>query len=354
MKIFALVVAALSAAFLLYPSPIDSVVSHYSTPLPLTENLTRNEHLQAAMISYLPTGLSGGEDVAQGPNGCIYTGTQQGQVIKNCRPDLAQKGWQTIINTQGRPLGLHFDKQDNLIIVDAEKGLLRLSPENKLEVLVDSYQGTKLTLVDDLDIAQDGSIYFSNASQKFGLSEFTRDALSGRYTGQLFKFDPSNNQLSLLLDNLAFANGVALSADESFVLVNESWKYQITRYWLQGEKAGQSDIFLDKIPGTPDGISRAVDGSFWLAVHGPRSQLLTVIAEYPWLKNQAAKVPTWLTPHPDKYGFVIQLDQQGGIVQSLQDPAAVNIWGITSVQASDSGIYLGTLDTDRIAFYALR
>ena len=347
---YAIIAIALLVSFILIPSPVDSVAVTFTQPLPMEGALEKNEQLQATKIGYLPNGLLGGEDIHKGSDGCIYTGVVSGEILKNCDQNLAKSTWQVIANTEGRPLGLHFNAQDELIIADADKGLLKLKSDNSIEVLTDSYQGKKLIFTDDLDIAQDGSIYFSDASALYGVKEFTRDALSGRDTGRLFKYDPATQKLTLLLDNLAFANGVALAADDSFVLVNESWKYQVTRLWLTGEKVGTSDIFIDRIPGTPDGISRGVDGTFWLAVHGPRSGLLNLIAGYPFLKNQAAKVPTSLTPHPDKYGFVVQLTPQGEIIQSLQDPAAVSIWGITSVQATEDGILLGTLETDRVGF----
>lgn len=38
----------------------------------------------------------------------------------------------------------------------------------------------------------------------------------------------------MLLKDLYFANGVALSKDESFVLVAETFQYRISRYWLKG------------------------------------------------------------------------------------------------------------------------
>lgn len=348
---YAIIVVALLVGFLLIPSPVDSVAVSFTQPIPMEGALEKNEQLQATKIGYLPDGLLGGEDIHKGADGCIYTGVVSGEILKNCDQNLSKSAWKVIANTEGRPLGLHFNGQGELIIADANKGLLKLLSDNTIEVLADSYQGNKLIFTDDLDIAQDGSIYFSDASTLFDVREFTRDALSGRDTGRLFKYDPTTQQLTLLLDNLAFANGVAVAADDSFVLVNESWKYQVTRLWLTGEKAGTSDIFIDRIPGTPDGISRGTDGTFWLAIHGPRSGLLSLIAEYPFLKNQAAKVPMSLTPHPDKYGFVVQLSPQGEIIKSLQDPAAVSIWGITSVQATEDGILLGTLDTDRVGFF---
>ena len=62
------------------------------------------------------------------------------------------------------------------------------------------------------------------------------------------RYDPSTGKTDMLLDGLYFANGVALSADEDYILVNETSRYRITRYWLKGDKAGSSEIFADNPP----------------------------------------------------------------------------------------------------------
>ena len=65
--------------------------------------------------------------------------------------------------------------------------------------------------------------------------------------GRLLVFDPITQKTTTLLSGLYFANGVALSSDESFVLVNETLMYRIQKYWLKGDKAGTSEIFIENI-----------------------------------------------------------------------------------------------------------
>lgn len=72
--------------------------------------------------------------------------------------------------------------------------------------------------------AADGSLYFSDASAKFGLHNWYLDFLEAKPHGRLLKYDPSSNRVSTLLDGLRFANGVALSADQRYVVVCESFK----------------------------------------------------------------------------------------------------------------------------------
>ena len=62
-------------------------------------------------------------------------------------------------------------------------------------------------------------------------------------------------KVKTLIDGTYFGNGVVLSKDESFVLMTETTKYRVLRYWLKGEKAGQTEVFADNLPGFPNGIS---------------------------------------------------------------------------------------------------
>lgn len=72
--------------------------------------------------------------------------------------------------------------------------------------------------------ASDGSIYFSDASSKFGLHDWFLDILQATPTGRLLKYDPKTKATSVVLGGLAFANGVSLSAQQDFVVVCESAK----------------------------------------------------------------------------------------------------------------------------------
>ena len=63
-----------------------------------------------------------GEDVAIDKDGQIYTGYNDGRIM---RFDPDGKNPKEIANTNGRPLGFDFDNEGGLIIADADRGLLK-------------------------------------------------------------------------------------------------------------------------------------------------------------------------------------------------------------------------------------
>ena len=75
--------------------------------------------------------------------------------------------------------------------------------------------------------------------------------------------------MTVVLDGLAFANGVALAADESFVCVAETRGRTVVRLWLTGPRAGDRDLLAGDLPGYPDNISRGSDGLVWVSIASP-------------------------------------------------------------------------------------
>lgn len=337
-------IGVIIVGILAWPSPIDSIAVQPSESMPMTGVLAANDRLQSIQVIPLPSGQRGGEDVALDANGCLYTGTESGHILRQCD----DTDWQVLAHTSGRPLGLHVDAQGNLIIADAIKGLLSMTPDGALSVLADSYQGERFVFVDDVDMGADGTFYFSDASSRYPLDNIVLDVLDGRPSGRLFAYQPADNSLTLLADGLAFANGVAVAEDQRYVLVNETFRYQISRIWLTDERMGERDILIDRLPGMPDGIARAPDGTYWVAMYGLRPALVDRIHPYPWIKNQLAKLPDWLAPIPKPYGFILQINSEGDILQSLHDQAGVAIGEVTSVQPEADGLYLGTLHMGRL------
>jgi sugar lactone lactonase YvrE len=72
--------------------------------------------------------------------------------------------------------------------------------------------------------ASDGSVYFSDASTKFENDKWVLDLLEAKPYGRLLKYDPITRKTTVLLDGLWFANGVALSPREDYIVICETWK----------------------------------------------------------------------------------------------------------------------------------
>jgi sugar lactone lactonase YvrE len=289
------------------------------------------------------------EDVALDSLGRIYGGDENGQIL---RFDPITKKTEIIANTEGRPLGLDFDLSGNLIIADAFKGILSLTPTGSLQVLETSHNGIPFGFADDLEVAPDGKIYFSDASHKLGIGDFKMELIEHKPNGRLLVFDPVLKKTELLLDSLYFANGIAVSADNDFVLVNETGTYAVTKYWLKGDKKGNREVFIDNLPGFPDGISRGNGDIFWLTLISPRNSLLDKLGPKPFWRKVIARLPEFMKPQAVDYGFILGLDKSGEVIYNFQDPSG-GYGQCSSVQQFGNKLYFGSLKETSIGVFDL-
>jgi len=291
------------------------------------------------------------EDVAIDSGGRIYGGFDDGRIIQ-LQPDGTQP--HIFANTQGRPLGLAFDPAGNLIVADAIKGLLAIDKSGTIKVLATEVDGAKFGCLNDLDVAVDGTIYFTEASRKFPMSQFANDILEHQPNGRFLAYDPKTQKTRTIVDGIYFANGVALSPDQSFALVNETGLYRVLKVWLTGPKQGQRDVFIDNLPGFPDGISSNGKGKFWLALVTPRDAVFDKILPYPFARKIVYRLPQVLQPAPKRYSFVLGLDENGKVVDNLQNGAADCYAEIANVVEHDGVLYFGSIAESTIGKFSLR
>lgn len=340
-----LLLALVIAYLCFWPVPIEPV-AWQSPPAPALEGAYEPNDL-LANVERLGEGAGiGPEDVDVDAQGLIYGAYLDGRIL---RFDPQGKPLDTFVDTGGRPLGLDFAANGMLIVADAKKGLLAIRPDGGLRVLSTESDGLPFKFTDDVDVGSDGMIYFSDASSKFGFGEHMEDILEHGGRGRLLKYDPLADQTTTLLDGLNFANGVAVSQRADFVLVNETGTYRVLRYWLKGPKAGEHEVFIDNLPGFPDGISTGSDGIFWLAIYSPRAADLDRMSDKPWMRKLALRLPKAMQPKPAMHAFVLGLDEDGKVVHNLQDASAGAYAPITSVEQEGDWLYLGSLLQPSIA-----
>lgn len=338
--------AAVGIAILLIitlQSPVNPVAYNAPVKPAMSGVLAPNDLLQKAEL--LAKGkVDGPEEIAVDEKRRLYFGTPAGTISRLLSDGVIE----IFATTGGRPLGMKFDQKGNLIVADAYKGLLSIGPKGTVRILATSAEGVPFKCTDALDVAKNGMVYFTDASDKFPLKDFLLDMLEARPHGRLMRYDPTTGKVTVLISSLRFANGVALSRNEDFVLVNETYTYSIHRYWLAGPKAGTSDIFIENLPGFPDNISSNGKGKFWLALFTTRNGKLDTLHKYPKIKYLLGNIPASLWSKSKRYGFVVALDEQGNITGTFQDPTGKHLYNITSAQEYGGYLYIGSLHSDRI------
>lgn len=311
--------------------------------LPLTGALAVDTRLDEVQRWEVPGGRKP-EDVVFDAAGRAVTGVEDGRIYRFA-PDGARA--ELLADTHGRPLGLEFDAEGRLLVCDAYRGLLRVA-DGAVEVLVDSFQGRRLRFVNNAAVGPDGTVYFSDSSTRFDIAHYPLDALEHRGNGRLFAYHPGTGGTELLADGLYFPNGVALAPDASFLLVAETWRYQVQRVWLQGPNAGLSEVLVDRLPGFPDNLSARGDGTYWLALPDQRQPRIDALLPRPAARRTVAALPARLRPGPSGTSVVVRFDADGVILDSLHGPGG-SYTVVTGVREHAGHLYLGSLAETAIA-----
>lgn len=335
-----LLVLLLVVAFL--RADIDPVEIRHGPGDGLSGTLAPNDAIKSADMLLSGVG-EGPEDIAVGVDGWLYTGYRDGRIVRfNESGEHAE-----FSNTGGYPLGMRVDANNHLIVADAERGLLSIAQSGAVEVLADSLNGEKFKFLDGLDIAADGTIWFTDASTRFTHQDVAKIFLEGRATGRLLSFNPETREVKVHLDGLYFANGVAVDPLQRFVLVSETSAYRVRRLWLTGSNKGESDLFIDELPGIPDNISVDEDGFFWIGFPSVRSEKLDELGDKPLVRKLLSSIPTDLWAPEPTYAFVAAFDVRGNVVQNLQqeDSAFTRTTGAVRVGKQ---LFITTLGGDAI------
>ncbi|KAL5546566.1 hypothetical protein UlMin_006253 [Ulmus minor] len=305
------------------------------------------------------------DNLGQGP----YTGISDGRIIKW---QENQRRWIDFAATTsnrsgcegphdhhqtehicGRPLGLKFNKSNgDLYIADAYMGLQVVGSEGGLATkVVSEAQGIPLGFTNALDIDQrTGSLYFTDSSSLYQRRNYISVILSGDKTGRLMRYKPKSKQVEVLLGNLSFPNGVALSQNGDFLVLAETTSCRIIRYWLQTPRAGTFEVFA-QLPGFPDNIKRSEKGGFWVGINSRRKLIFKWVLSYPIIGRTILKLPIdvmkvykCFANWTGSKGLILRLSEEGEVLDLVEDRSGLRWKSVSEVEERDGSLWIGSID----------
>ncbi|CAN1159218.1 Protein STRICTOSIDINE SYNTHASE-LIKE 10 [Linum perenne] len=230
----------------------------------------------------------------------------------------------------GYPLGLAYNVlTKQLIIADAYQGLLAVRPNTRLATpLATSAEGVPFVATNAVDIDQTtGNIYFTDSSTRFQIRNSTLAVNSNDTTGRLMMYNASTGQVTVLLRNLGYPGGLALSNDGTFLLVVETSLNKTTRFWLRGPQANTAEPFIADIV-RPDNIRRTAVGDFWIAARQVNHPSMT-----------------------QRVSIRVRVDRTGRVSETTPLVLQYGDIRITEVQQSGAELYVSSLFTAYIGIY---
>jgi len=300
-------------------------------------------------LTVIPVPGAGAEDVLVDRTGGVWTGTDDGSVFR-LDPDTGSVD--CIGTTEGRPLGLEL-YGDRILVCDAHQGLLAMDHKGRVETLVHEVEGREMAFCNNAAVASNGDVWFSDSSTEYSIEDWKADFVENTRTGRLLCLR-ANGDLEVALTGLAFANGVALAADESWVAVAETGRRTVVRLWLRGERAGQREFLVEDLPGYPDNIALGSDGLVWVTIASPTDPLVEFLQQRAPLpvRKVVTRIPDALQPKPKRTARVQAYDGSGRLAHDI-DADASGFHMVTGVREHEGRVWFGSLVEPAVAVVEL-
>lgn len=355
----ALVLAGVVAYLCFWPVPAEPVSWVAPTPPGFTGPYAPNTRLAGLRTIDIGDEV-GPEHIAIGPDGKLYAAMESGDLLR-MDPDGGKR--EVFANTGGRVLGFDFDAAGRMIAADPMKGMLVVTPDARVAVLVDRVSADDpIRYANSVVVARDGTIYFTDASMRFAPAQWggtypasVLDIMEQSATGRVLAHDPATRSTRVVARGLSFANGIALSADGRALFVTETGRYRI---WKIDSGARDLDVqggspharvLIDNLPGYPDNLMRGRDGRIWVGLFRPRNPAADSLAQRPFVRKMLLRLPRSLLPLGQPYGHVFAFDEDGRVVEDLQDPTGAYPETTGATETADR-LYIHSLHAQAIGW----
>ena len=162
--------------------------------------------------------------------------------------------------------GNTVDRDENVISCShGGRCIYRTNDNLEVETLVDNYNGKKLNSPNDLFVKSDGKIWFTDPPYGI-ISDYEGYLGEQEYGGcYVFSFDPIENKLEVIIDDLIRPNGIAISPDEKKLYVADTGQdiKHLYAYDLINGYPKNRTLVYDFKPFFSDGFRCDKDGNVW-------------------------------------------------------------------------------------------
>jgi gluconolactonase len=213
--------------------------------------------------------LATGFDWAEGPvwfgdHGCLlFSDIPSNRILR-----WSEEGLTTFRAPANHANGHTRDRQGRL--VSCEHGTRRVTRtewDGAITVLAEGWQGKKLNSPNDVIVAQDGAVWFTDPHYGI-MTDYEGHRAAQELPCQVYRIDPSG-RIEAMLSDMACPNGLAFSPDESRLYVADTGRMfqadpqHIRVYDMQGGRPVNGRVFHTVTPGCADGLRVDADGNLW-------------------------------------------------------------------------------------------
>lgn len=155
-------------------------------------------------------------------------------------------------------------------LVSCEHGgrrVTRTEWDGRVTVIADSYQGKPLNSPNDVIVARDGAIWFSDPHYGI-MTDYEGYRAEQELPCNVYRVDPGG-RIEAVITDMACPNGLAFSPDERLLYVADTGRMfsddpqHIRVYDMVGGRPANGRLFHSIAPGCADGIRLDSEGNLW-------------------------------------------------------------------------------------------
>jgi gluconolactonase len=164
------------------------------------------------------------------------------------------------------------DREGRLLTCEhGGRRVTRTEPDGAITVLVDAFEGRRLNSPNDIVVASDGGVWFTDPS--YGLDS-DYEGLRGEpeLPCNVYRFDPRTGACTVVADDFVRPNGLAFSPDERRLYIVDSGithggPANIRVFDVDNARLSNGTVFAENFaPGSSDGLRVDSDGNVWCAM----------------------------------------------------------------------------------------
>ncbi|WP_243232889.1 SMP-30/gluconolactonase/LRE family protein [Microbacterium sp. CIAB417] len=190
-------------------------------------------------------------------------------IPNDCIREYDPVGGETSVYAQGVEFtnGRTRDRDGSVLQCSHGRRRVERDRDGIVENVVDSYAGVRLNSPNDIVVAGDGSIWFTDPA--YGITQPREGHPGEREYGDhfVFRHDPATGRTSPVITDIEQPNGLAFSRDGSLLYVADSSERRDIRVYdvQEGARCKNGRLFavLDAADGIPDGIRVDEEDRIW-------------------------------------------------------------------------------------------
>jgi sugar lactone lactonase YvrE len=334
--------------------------------------LSPNDRLDA--LAAIGDPVPGADDFTAGGDGALYLSAGK-QVLRLAGDGHAQRS--VFAEFDGDAGGLAVHPDGRLLVCVAGRGLAAIDASGRHSWL-SQIEDRPLSCLTSVVATPEGAILASDGSLQNEPANWCRDLMEKNRSGRLIACGPGLDAPKVLLRDLHYPHGLALSADGKYLWFTESWAHRVSRAALSGREIAAPEIVIGNLPGYPARLGRAAAGGFWLSVFALRTHLIDfVLREDDYRKDMMRTIPEafWIAPAlvtsghvlepmqsgslkalgiqkpwapPRSYGLALRIDGDGEAVESLHSRVGGRYHGITAAADTRQGLVIVSKGNGRV------